>query len=134
MSFTVNPKKPAESFDSAVFKHVGTQNSVMVISAADRKNATQPKGLYYICAVPHITSTYSLVVSESSANQIYSYLDDGFDEMGEVQGDELKFYVYKVPALEYKGEDIQLRFRLNVQSGSTPYMGAAYCEDKKDHK
>jgi len=81
-----------------------------------------------------MTSTFSIKVSEPAKNQIYSYLEDGYDEVGELQGNQLTLFIYKVPPLEYKGEDIELKFKLNTISGKTPYLGAAFCHDKKDHK
>lgn len=84
LSFTVNPKKPAESYDTASFKHVGTSNTNLVISPAERKAAGQQKGLFYICAIPHMTSTYSIMVTEPSKLQLFSYLEDGYDENGEI--------------------------------------------------
>eukprot|EP00347_Sterkiella_histriomuscorum_P008919 403343241 len=134
ISFTVNPKKPAESYDSAAFRYVGTQNSVLKITPNERRNVSQPKGLYYICAVPHMTSTFSIVITEPSRNQLFTYLEDSYDETGEIQGSDLVLYIYKVPPLEYKGEDIQLNFKLNVISGKAPFLGVAFCMDKKDHK
>jgi hypothetical protein len=96
----------------------------------DRKNASQPKGLYYICSIPHMTATYSIIVSERSKNQKFSYIENGYDETAEIQGANLNLYIYKVPPLEYKGEDIQITFKLTVLSGKTPYLGAAFCLDK----
>jgi hypothetical protein len=41
ISFTVNPKKPAESFESSAFKHVGTANTNLVITSKERKSVGQ---------------------------------------------------------------------------------------------
>lgn len=76
-----------------------------------------------------MTSTYSILVQEQSKNQVFTYLDDSYDETGEVQGSNLILYVYKVPPLEYRGEDIQLNFRLTTVSGKTPQMAAAFCTE-----
>lgn len=74
-----------------------------------------------------MTSTYSLLVKEPSKFQLFSYLEDGYDENGEIQGKNMTLLVYKVPPLEYQGEDIQLNFRLNVISGEKPVMAAKFC-------
>jgi hypothetical protein len=48
-----------------------------------------------------MTSTYSLLVTETSPDQPYKTLEDGYDENGEILGNNIQTYVYKVPALEY---------------------------------
>ena len=40
-------------------------------------------------------------------------------------------YLYKVPALDFKGEDISLEFQLASVSGETPRMYASFCKDSK---
>ena len=134
ISFTVHPKKPAESYETAAFKHVGTSNTNLVISAKDRKNVSHQKGLYYVCAQPHMTSTYTLMVSEPSKNQKFTFLDDGYDENGQLQGSNMTLYVYKVPPLEYQGEDISISFRVTTISGEKPVLAAAFCQDTRDFK
>ncbi|CDW91451.1 UNKNOWN [Stylonychia lemnae] len=134
ISFTINPKKPAESFDKAAFQYIGTQSSLLRITPRDRKKESQLTGLYYICAVPHMTSTYSIQISEPKLFEDFSYLEDGYDEMGELQGKSIKSFVYKVPSLEYEFEDIDIDVKLEVKSGKSPSLYGKFCEEKNDPK
>ena len=42
--------------------------------------------------------------------------------------------MYKVPPLDFKGEDISIEFLLTSISGETPKMYAAFCEESKTPK
>ena len=44
----------------------------------------------------------------------------------------MQIYLYKVPPLDFKGEDISLEFMLTVKSGETPKMFAALCKQQAD--
>lgn len=50
---------------------------------------------------PHLTSSYSLMVTEVDPNLDYKIIEDGFVENGEVNGKKMMVYLYKVPPLEY---------------------------------
>lgn len=86
----------------------------MTITAKERSRGKTGKGkeagTYYICLFPHLTSTYSLIVSESDADADYQTLEDGFIENGGVKGKQIVVYAYKVPPLSYANEDINLNF------------------------
>lgn len=45
-----------------------------------------------------------------------------------VRGKDRVVYLYKVPALAYKEEDIYLEFLLSTMSGTSPLMFAAFCD------
>lgn len=82
---------------------------------------------------PHLTSTYSLAVSEIDANADYKMLEHGFIENGEVQGKNMVVYMYKVPPLEYKEQDINLNFQLQAISGPVPILAVDFCKEE-DYK
>ena len=43
----------------------------------------------------------------------------------------MSVYVYKVPPLDFKGEDISIEFLLTTVSGETPKMFAKFCKECK---
>ena len=43
----------------------------------------------------------------------------------------MSVYLYKVPPLDFKGEDISIEFQLTSISGETPRMYASFCKDSK---
>ena len=73
----------------------------MIASAHARAVNATKTGLYYICVFPHMTSTYSIVVQEISADLPFKYIEDGYDENGEILGKDILIYMFKVPPLEY---------------------------------
>ena len=83
---------------------------------------------------PHLTSTYSLLVQEYPSNLEYLNLEDSYEENGEVQGTNMQVYLYKVPPLDYLGEDIVVSFRLTTLTGTTPTMAVKQCQETKDFK
>lgn len=68
---------------------------------------------------------------ETPANLTFHYLEDGWDEQAEIQGKELKVYIYKTPPLDFKGEDIFVEFQITTISGESPKLYARFCEDSK---
>ena len=79
-----------------------------------------------------MTATYSVQIFESAVSQAFHYLEDGWDEAGEVQSKNLSVYVYKVPPLDFKGEDISIEFQLAALSGETPRMYGRFCKDSRN--
>lgn len=49
-------------------------------------------------------------MNEINANKDYYFVEDGFIETNEVEGKNMKVYIYKVPKLEYDNEDIAIDF------------------------
>lgn len=81
-----------------------------------------------------MTSTFTLLVNEYDANQAYQMLEDGYDQNGELQGQNQTLFLYKVPPLDYQGEDIILNFKLTTLSGTKPNMYVRFCKESKDPK
>ena len=46
----------------------------------------------------------------------------------------MQVYLYKVPPLDYLGEDIVVSFRLTTLTGTTPTMAVKQCQETKDFK
>jgi hypothetical protein len=111
-SITFNPSNIPLKFEDAVYRKSEFGNAALVISPQDRQVNATATGLYYLCVFSHMTATYSVQIIERSASQKFHYLEDGWDEAGEVQGRNFSVYVYKVPPLDFKGEDISLEFLL----------------------
>lgn len=87
MSYTLNPMAPAQDYESSVFKFIGAYSSALEVTARERREKSSTgkgDGVYYLCMFPHITSTYSVLVTEVPHNNPYKYLGDGFDEVGEI--------------------------------------------------
>jgi hypothetical protein len=57
---------------------------------------------------------------------LYEVLEDSYAEIAELNGYESKFFLYKVPQLDYKTEDITVTFKLVTMSGETPAMKAKF--------
>jgi hypothetical protein len=57
-----------------------------------------------------MTATYSVKILETPVTQVFKYLEDGWDEASEVVGKNNSVFVYRVPPLDFKGEDISLEF------------------------
>jgi hypothetical protein len=83
VSYTFNPRTIPERFDDGQFKNAESGNSAILVTPEDRKGNNQV-GLYYACVFAHMTSTYSVQVFESPVTQTFRYLEDGWDEIGEV--------------------------------------------------
>ena len=81
-----------------------------------------------------MTSTYSLLVQEISTELPFKYIEEGYDENGEILGQDIQLFMFKVPPLEYKGEDIKIEFSATTTSGVSPILLASSCLDYKDHK
>lgn len=63
ISYFLNPITLPSNAVEAPFSHSGTnKNSVLVISADERKSLNAERGPYYMCVEPHMTSTYSIVI------------------------------------------------------------------------
>lgn len=62
-------------------------------------------------------------------DQNHHSLEDGWDQNGQVRGNETQVYVYKVPPLEFTGEDISIEFLLTSVSGEIPKMYASFCKE-----
>lgn len=83
ISYTFTPKTIPERYDDAEFKKAEFGNSALVITPVDRSGKPST-GLYYLCVFSHMTSTYSLLVMETPVKQAFKYLEDGWDEGGEL--------------------------------------------------
>lgn len=81
-----------------------------------------------------MTSTYSIQISEPKVFQDFVLLEDGYDEMTEIQGKSIKSFLYKVPELDYQGEDLDINLRLEIKSGKVPSVYGKFCEEKNDPK
>lgn len=101
LSYNLTPQRIPIDHEDGSFKFAGQGSSSLVVSSRERKEAKT--GLYYICVFAHLTSTFSLIVQEREANLTYHYLQDGYVETGEVQGNgNLTVYMYKVPPLDFE--------------------------------
>ena len=109
-SLTFNPREIPKKFDDAVYRKAEFGNAALVISPRDRQANATTTGLYYLCVFSHMTATYSVQIIETPVTQPFHYLEDGWDEAGEVQAKSTAVYVYKVPPLDFKGEDISIEF------------------------
>ena len=128
VSYAFNYGTIPKSFEEADFKQADFGNSELRLTPIDR-GVTRATGLYYLCVFAHMTSTYSLVIMETPMDQSFHYLEDSWDQSGEVQGTNIAVFLYKVPPLDFKGEDISVEFLLTSISGETPKMFAAFCKD-----
>jgi hypothetical protein len=131
VSYTFNHDSIPTSFENSTFKQADFGNSELIVTVNERiqKGYTHMEGLYYLCVFAHMTSTYSLVVTETEMDQKHHSLEDGWDQNGQVRGTETQVYVYKVPPLEFTGEDISVEFLLTSVSGEIPKMYAAFCKE-----
>ena len=109
-SLTFNPREIPKKFEDAVYRKAEFGNAALVISPRDRQANATTTGLYYLCVFSHMTATYSVQIIETPVSQPFHYLEDGWDEAGEVQAKSTAVYVYKVPPLDFKGEDISIEF------------------------
>lgn len=71
----MNPGEIPKPVNEAAFTMAGHQSSQMTVSAKERSKFKGGKGkeagTYYVCLYPHMTSTYSIVVNEASADADY---------------------------------------------------------------
>ncbi len=67
-SLYANPHAPSTSYEEAKFKSVSGlgSSSALLINSEERKESAT--GLYYICVLGHLTSTYTLQVDEVKAH------------------------------------------------------------------
>jgi len=135
VSYTFNHDTIPDSFENSTFKQSDFGNSELVITVNDRIIAgyTHLEGLYYLCVFAHMTSTYSIVVEETEMDQKFHSLEDGWDQNGEVRGNDTQVYLYKVPPLDFTGEDIMVEFLLTSVSGDVPKMFAKFCKEGKSN-
>lgn len=84
VSYSLNPDKMPIDHEDSKFKNVAIGSSRLVISKREREEADCAAGLFYLCVFPHITSTYSLKVSEVLTNQEFKQIEDEFDEVDEL--------------------------------------------------
>ena len=64
-------------------------------------------GLYYICVKGELSSTYSLRLREFIQDLSKPIeIEDGFSEHFFSMGNGMQIFLYNVPKLEYKDEDI----------------------------
>lgn len=129
VSYTVNPGKQPIDYEDAKFKNVGPRSSELVVTSRERSEARAQTGGYYICIFPHMTSTYSLIIKEVPSSLDFEYIEDAYDKTGEIRGNEMKVFMYKVPPLDYENEDISVEFMLTTISGPTPLMAAKFCSE-----
>ncbi|CDW74582.1 UNKNOWN [Stylonychia lemnae] len=131
ISYTFNPKQMLESKQKAPFQHNSTnKNSIMVVTPNDRKQSGAIQGLYYLCFFGHMTSTYSIVISELEHGADYQQLLDGHDQNGEVESLNRQVYIYKAPNLTFSSQDIRIQFILSSISGIQPQLFAGFCSEK----
>ena len=84
ISYAVNPRTIPLDQESAAYKTIASQNSLLKISKRERQLGKASMGLYYICVFPHMTSTFTLLVTEYDPDQTFTTLDDGYDQNGEL--------------------------------------------------
>ncbi|CDW71154.1 UNKNOWN [Stylonychia lemnae] len=87
----------------------------------------QAKGLYFFCVRGEITSTYTIKAKEFDQDWTNSIIEDGYSEMFGSFPNSLHTHLYRVPRLEYAGEDIKIEFDLMVKRGPEPTMAVAFC-------
>lgn len=100
-----------------------------------RRFAQQPTGLYYICVRGELQSSYSLKIKEFHQNMSLPIeLEDGYSEYFYNRGNgNMQLFTYRVPKLEYKGEDIKVEVTLAVKRGNSEnvLMAGKLCEVEK---
>ena len=62
VSYALHPSEPPANYESALHRVENQHDSGFVLTATSR--APHSTGLYYLCVYPHLTSTYSLSLSE----------------------------------------------------------------------
>jgi hypothetical protein len=67
-SYTFTPNKIPDKFEEALYKGAEFGNSALLITPRDRAINATSTGLYYLCFFSHMTSTYSIIVTESPIN------------------------------------------------------------------
>ena len=80
ISYTFNPKSIPQKNQTASFAHNGTnKNSILLVTASERKKVGLSSGPYYLCIDPLMSSTYSVVIDEIQSDRKYSLIRDGHD-------------------------------------------------------
>ncbi len=131
VSLYVNPLKRASSLENSQFKSeaMSAAGTGMVIKADERDSAYK-NGVYYVCIHAVTTSTYSVKVDELWPLNTYFRLDDSYIEEFNVSKHDHGIYVYKVPQLDYEGEDLFVDFKMTTISGATPEMSGKFCYEE----
>lgn len=66
--FLESPPKEFSDLNDAAFKVIEPSSSEVMITPMMRKSAGHENGIYYICMFAHTQSSYSILVSEVSAD------------------------------------------------------------------
>ena len=90
-------------------------------------------GLYYICVFAQTPASYAIYLQETEPGQTWERIEQGFAHQHELASSSSKIaeqvFIYAVPPLAYKTEDIALNFILETVSGPAPEMSVMYCAD-----
>ena len=122
VSYGLKPNKMPIDYEDSLFKNVAASSSRLVVTSRQRKEEGCKTALFYLCVFGHITSTYSMKVTEYDTTSGIKHLEDEFQEVDEILEKEMKIYVYKVPPLEYTEEDLFIKFAMTALSGEAPLL------------
>lgn len=126
---SINPHKLPADYHQSAFKTElpdPFDTSIRVTPEMRRQHGT---GFYFICVFAHMTSSYSLMVHETSATAGYQAMETGFAYHSRLEGDqEKKIFLYQVPRLDFDVDRVTIDFNLKVlDGGPVPRLAIKYC-------